>query len=277
MTPLTFTLDLEDPRPDERMQVRFPAATRQLLDFFAQHRIEATIFIVGTTAHRDPLLVRDIVSAGHRIASHSLDHVPLDRQTPARFREDTRRAKETLEDIAGASVNGFRAPVFSLTPQTVWALDVLLDLGFSYSSSVLPAGNPLHGFPGAPELPFRWANGLLEIPAPVTAFGPMRLPFLGGFYLRYLPRRIIARAMHESPAHSALWAYVHPHDIDHGAPFFRMKDTPMWVSVLLWLNRRRTCERLEFLIGLSGPGATFESFERRIAAGHFDTVPLYAP
>ena len=190
---ITFTLDLEDHRPNEALPKRYPQITEKILDFLQAQNIKATVFTVGSLAEKDPGLVRQVWAAGHEIAHHSHNHITLDRQSPAVFREDTRRAKQVLEDVTGEAVIGYRAPVFSLTRQTLWAVDILKELGFDYSSSILPAANPLHGMVGAPQTPFRWRNGLLEIPAPVGCFGPVRIPYLGGFYCRYLPMFLVKK------------------------------------------------------------------------------------
>ncbi len=256
---ITFTLDLEDHRPDEALPVRYPEITRKILEFLEERNIKATIFTVGALAKKDPQLVRRIHAAGHEIAHHSYDHVTLDQKTPGMFREETHRAKDILENIIGASVLGYRAPVFSLTRKTLWAVDILKDLGFSYSSSVLPAASPLHGMPGLPETPFRWANGLLEIPVPLARLGPAIMPYLGGFYFRYLPLRIIKDQIEKANRSTALWTYWHPYDFDAGEKNWRIKGASVPVSLLLWFNRKNTFKKLGWLADhfeFSGPFKT---------------------
>lgn len=250
-TPITFTLDLEDHRADRAGAPRYGAITDEILAFLQARDIAATVFVVGTLAEADPGLIRRIHDLGHEIAHHSLDHITLDRQTPEQFRADTRRARDILEDITGEKVRGYRAPVFSLTRRTVWAVDILADLGFDYSSSVLPAASPLHGFPGLPTTPFRWSGGLLEIPAPVADFGPLRLPYLGGVYLRYLPLALIRRAIDRSAPDAALWTYCHPYDFDPDERDWRIRGASLPVSLLLWFNRGNTFARLERLAALA--------------------------
>lgn len=241
---ITFTLDLEDHRPDESLPVRYPEMTEKILEFLERWNIKATVFTVGSLAKKDPETVRKVHAAGHEIAHHSYDHITLNRQSPAEFREDTRRAKEVIEDVIGEEVRGYRAPVFSLTRQTIWAVDILKELGFTYSSSVLPAANPLHGIPGAPHTPFRWSNGLLEIPAPVGKIGPFLMPYLGGFYFRYLPYPIVRRQIKKADDGAALWTYWHPYDFDVDEKNWRIKNASMPVSMLLWLNRKSTFKKL---------------------------------
>lgn len=254
---ITFTLDLEDHRPDESLPVRYPEMTEKILEFLDRHKIKATIFTVGSLAKKDPETVRKVHAAGHEIAHHSYDHITLDRQSPQEFRDDTRRAKETIEDVIGEAVHGYRAPVFSLTRRTLWAVDILKELGFAYSSSVLPAANPLHGIPGAPHAPFRWANGLLEIPAPVGKMGPFLMPYLGGFYFRYFPLPVVRGQIKKSAANAALWTYWHPYDFDAQEKNWRIKNASAPVSLLLWFNRKNTFKKLGRLANDFEFGAPF--------------------
>jgi polysaccharide deacetylase family protein (PEP-CTERM system associated) len=244
---ITFTLDLEDHRPDESLPVRYPEMTEKILEFLDERNIKATVFTVGSLAKKDPDIVRKVHAAGHEIAHHSYDHITLNRQNSQEFREDTRRAKEVIEDIIGEEVRGYRAPVFSLTRQTIWAVDILKELGFTYSSSVLPAANPLHGIPGAPQAAFRWANGLLEFPVPVGRLRPFLMPYLGGVYFRYLPFSIVRRQIKKADDGNALWTYWHPYDFDAEEKNWRIKNASTPASLLLWMNRKNTFKKLGML------------------------------
>jgi polysaccharide deacetylase family protein (PEP-CTERM system associated) len=244
---ITFTLDLEDHRPDESLPVRYPEMTEKILEFLDERNIKATVFTVGSLAKKDPDIVRKVHAAGHEIAHHSYDHITLNRQNSQEFREDTRRAKEVIEDIIGEEVRGYRAPVFSLTRQTIWAVDILKELGFTYSSSVLPAANPLHGIPGAPQAAFRWANGLLEFPVPVGRLRPFLMPYLGGVYFRYLPFSVVRRQIKKADDGNALWTYWHPYDFDAEEKNWRIKNASTPASLLLWMNRKNTFKKLGML------------------------------
>ena len=273
---VTFTLDLEDHRPDRALPKRYPAMTRRLLAFWRELDVRATVFVVGTLARDDPDLIKEIAAAGHEIAFHSLDHTPLPGLDAARFRRDTADGKKILEDLTGRPVIGFRAPVFSLTSRTVWAVEVLGDLGFRYSSSVLAARNPLHGYPGAPATPFRWPNGLVELPVPTTRLGPFRVPFLGGIYLRYLPSGLIRRRMNRAADGTALWIYCHPYDFDPDDPGVRIKGASWTTSILLKPKRRNTFEKLRRLLR-PGDGGGAPPFAELVEAGRFDAAPVFQP
>lgn len=236
--PVTFSLDLEDHRPDDAAELRYPEVTRRVLDLLDERNVTGTFFVVGEVAEAQPALVREVAARGHEVGLHAYRHVPLTEVEPATFREETARGKAVLEDLAGAEVVGFRAPTYSLVPASRWAVDELASLGFAYSSSVLPAPNPLFGFPGAPEVPFRWPNGLAELPAPVAGVGPFRVPLLGGTYLRLLPWPVVEAACRVTDLGPVPWTYCHPYDFDPGERFWWVPDAGR-LAPLLWVGRRR--------------------------------------
>lgn len=256
---LTVTFDLEDNRHSDAQQERFAAMSLRFLEFVEQRGIAATVFIVGEIARTHPELVRRVAAGGHEVGLHGLHHVPLAEVGRERLGQQVCEGRDLLEQVAGVPVLGFRAPIFSLTPSTRWAVDALLDAGFLYSSSVLPAANPMHGWPGAPETPFRWRNGLLELPCPLGGWGRMRIPFLGGVYLRYVPRALVRRWLGgggggggSSSAAAALWSYTHPYDLDADEPYFVMPHTGRLASRLLHARRGATLARLDAAIEAAG-------------------------
>jgi polysaccharide deacetylase family protein (PEP-CTERM system associated) len=235
---ITFTLDLEDHRPSEAAEARFPQATRAVLDFLSARGVRGTFFVVGEVAEHHPDLVRAVAAGGHELALHGWRHVPLTELDPAQLRADARRGKALLEELGGHGVTGFRAPTFSLVPESRWAVDVLAEAGFTYSSSVLPARSPLFGDPTVPVTPFTWPSGIVELPCPVARVGSVGLPYLGGVYLRALPRPA-ARALGAAARRDlALWVYCHPYDFDPGEPFWVVPEAGRLGSRLLWYNRR---------------------------------------
>jgi len=246
---ITVTLDIEDHLGRYEARGRYVENTRRLLAFLAERGVRGTFFTVGRVAEAAPALVREIAAAGHELACHSYRHTPLDRETPASFRGDTARAKALLEQAGGVPVVGYRAPIFSLTARTRWALDELGALGFRYSSSIVPAPHPLYGYPGAPRTPFRWPGGLVEFPVPLAGIGPLRVPFLGGVYLRYLPGWLIRRWARAQDG-TLLWTYLHPYDVDPEEPYAPLPDTATWVSVLTWLKRGGTWDKLGAVLAL---------------------------
>lgn len=270
---VTFSLDLEDHRFDRSGPRRYDSVTRRLADFLDEIGVRGTIFVVGEIAREEPALIRDLAERGHEIAFHSYYHRPLVNETVHQFRTESAAGKSELEDLIGKPVTGFRAPVFSLTRASLWAVDVLHELGFAYSSSVLPAPHPLYGLPDAPSEPFRWPNDLLELPVPLAKFGPWSLPYLGGIYLRYLPRGVIARLRKRAPDRQTLWTYCHPYDFDPEEPYGPIRDAPLWASILLWLNRGNSLAKLEAVLS----GSVAPPFAEQIAVGAFADVRRFNP
>lgn len=247
-----FTLDLEDRRSDPRAEARFVATTYAVLDFLSARGVIGTVFVVGSLAEQYPDLVRDVAARGHEVALHCQEHVALSELGERGTVEDLRRGKGVVEDITGAAVSGYRAPYFSLVPGTPWAPDVIRAAGFTYSSSVMPSRNPIAGYPGAPQQPFQWANGLVELPCPVAGIGPARLPYLGGAYLRILPAWLLRVLARTADPKALRWVYSHPYDFDPGEPFHVMPGTTALQSRLLWYNRRRMFDRVAQVLDGSG-------------------------
>jgi len=269
----TFTLDLEDHYPPPNPAPRYPAITYKVLVFLSDRRVKGTFFVLGEVAERHPELIRTIHEQGHEIAFHSYAHVPLDRENPQRFRDQTRRSKAFLEDLTGAEVIGFRAPIFSLTPATLWALPILEELGFRYTSSVLPLRHPLYGFPGAPQRPFRWKDSLVEIPVPVARIGPLLTPFLGGVYMRYLPDFLLVDLLRRQNTKTGLWTYCHPYDFDPGDKFVVMREATTLVSFLLWLNRSSTFRKVARILD-QGAGRPFRD---HLKDGAYNSLAAFDP
>jgi peptidoglycan-N-acetylglucosamine deacetylase len=253
--PITITLDLEDNRRLPEQEPRFVAMTERFLAFADAHRARATVFVVGELARSHPQLVRRVAQAGHEIGLHGLRHVALGDVGPGRLRAELDEGRTLLEDVAQVPVRGFRAPIFSLTPHTAWAIDEIAAAGFAYSSSVLPAANPLHGWPGALRTPFRWPNGLAELPCPVAGRGRALIPFLGGIYLRYVPEPLTRRLLARFADDALLWSYVHPYDLDPDEPFFVLPHAGWLTSRVVHTRRGATLRRLERLIDAAGGAA----------------------
>jgi polysaccharide deacetylase family protein (PEP-CTERM system associated) len=276
--PITFTLDLEDHRPHAQAPLRYPAVARRVLRQLDRHGVTGTFFVVGEIAESEPDLVREIAAHGHEIALHGWTHTPLTSLDRSSFAEQVTRGKAYLEVLADRPVVGFRAPTFSLTRATTWATEVLVDAGFTYSSSVLPNANPLYGFPGAPREPFRWPSGLVELPVPVAGWGRLRVPYLGGTYLRLIPGSLIERA-HLQSERRVPWMYVHAYDVDTAERFWVVPDAG-WMSPLLWVGRRGLPDKIDALLadGAAGPplcerldeadaGGVFDPFGHAVTAG----------
>ncbi len=249
---------------------RIDALMDDLLARFAEREIRCTAFVIGDLAREHPDLVRRIGAAGHEIGLHGPDHRLLSKWDPSEFVARCRDARAHLEDLSGADVRGFRAPIFSLTPAVPWAPGALVDSGFTYSSSVVPARQSRgeSGFPGAPREPFRWRSGLVELPAGVYARTPV-----GGAYLRLLPRPLVRR-MHRGLPRRAPWVYVHPYDFDAAEDRRHLPGTGRIESRMLFARRRRMTERLELLLADGAAPPLGEQIPGLVADGQ---LPTFVP
>ena len=207
---------------------RILPATLPLLDLLADRGVHATFFVVGEVIETHPALVQGIVNAGHEIGCHTYTHRPLWELTETQFDEELFRFSQVVErHLPGVEPRGFRAPTFSLSPDTAWALGVLARHGYSYDSSVFPMRTPLYGVPDAPPTPYRPAPNLVDsdpaapiVEWPMTAWriGPLTIPVCGGFYLRVLPIPLILHGLRQARKHGPIVIYLHPWELDPDTP-----------------------------------------------------------
>jgi polysaccharide deacetylase family protein (PEP-CTERM system associated) len=247
MSDVVFTFDLEDHRPDDSAELRFPAVTDELLDDLEKWGVIGTVFVVGEVVRDHPDLVARVAARGHELGLHGATHTPLPDVGADTFRTVTAEAMDRLAQTIQTPVHGFRAPIFSLVPESAWAPEILTDLGFLYSSSVLPARNPLYGWPGAPDEPFRWPSGLIEIPSPTFGLGPATVPLLGGVYLRVAPAPLIRWAARRSPSHA--WLYSHPYDFDPDEERWLLPEVGRLGSRMMWWGRKGMKQRVRSVVG----------------------------
>ena len=230
-----MTVDVEDyfhvsvfdgivPRTEwDAMESRVCANTERLLDIFDEYSVRSTFFVLGWVGEKYPALVTKIAARGHEVASHGYAHRLVYDQTPAAFRDDVRRAKALLEEASGRPVVGYRAPSYSITPRSLWALDVLIEEGYQYDSSIFPIRHDRYGIPVSDRQPYRIdRNGgsLIEVPGSTTRLGPMNLPVAGGGYFRILPYKWThwgIRRVNEQERRPAVF-YLHPWEIDPDQP-----------------------------------------------------------
>jgi polysaccharide deacetylase family protein (PEP-CTERM system associated) len=201
---------------------RVADSTRRLLDLLAAAGVRATFFVLGWVAERRPDLVKDVQAGGHEVGSHSHAHRLIYEQTPAEFRADLRRSREVLEGILGAPVTAYRAPSFSITRRSLWALDVLAEEDFRLDSSVYPTRHDRYGIPGAPLGPHRIdrpAGSLWEFPPPVYRCVGYPLPVGGGGWFRLYPYRLTRGCLRRVNKSGRPFAvYLHPWELDPDQP-----------------------------------------------------------
>lgn len=233
-----------DPATWDQIPLRVERNTQRLLDLFAEQGVRATFFVLGWVAERCPGLVRAIADHGHEIACHGYSHQLIYGQTPAVFREETMRAKACLEDQAQRPVLGYRAASYSITQRSLWALDVLAELGFAYDSSIFPIRHDRYGIPGSPRWPYRLTtpNGgsLLEFPPSTLSILGYRLPVAGGGYFRLYPypfTRFALARLNRVEGQSFIF-YLHPWEIDPGQP----RIPAGWLSTFRHYTNLSRCE-----------------------------------
>jgi polysaccharide deacetylase family protein (PEP-CTERM system associated) len=220
-----------------------------LLELLARHDARGTFFVLGWVAERDPGLVRRIAEAGHEVASHGWDHRRVREQEPRAFRDSVRRTRQFLEEVTGAPVRGFRAPSFSIVRGCEWALDILIEEGYGYDSSLFPIRRPGYGYANGARDPHwieRPAGRLAEAPPATLTVGGLRLPAGGGAYFRLLPYALVRSAFREAERRGAPTTfYIHPWELDPEQPRF---DVPATTRIRHYGGLAGTRSRLERLL-----------------------------
>lgn len=262
--PIALTVDVEDyfqvsafessiSRAQwDAMPHRVAANTEKVLDIFEEFSLHATFFVLGWVAERYPMLVQRMVREGHEVACHGYDHARITTMQPETFRQDVERSRKLLQDISGQAVEGYRAPSYTITQQTLWALDILIDVGFRYDSSIFPIHHDVYGIPGGERFPYvimRKDGQIKEFPPSTLTFSilgkSLVLPFSGGGYLRLLPSACLSAAFGKLCREGRPCAlYFHPWEIDPDQP--RVK-APLKSRFRHYLNLRGTENKLRRL------------------------------
>ena len=246
-----FTVDVEDyfhvsgfaevvptsSWPDRAARVE--VGLNKLLELLDQHQVRGTFFILGWVADHQPQLVRRIAELGHELGSHSYAHQLVYRQTSHEFREDLRRSREVIEQASGQRVTSYRAPSFSIVRDSLWALEVLIEEGFTIDSSIFPIWHDRYGIPDAETNPCEMRNPagtIVEFPPTVWELGRLRMPVGGGGYLRIFPELVTRVGLNAvARAGRPFQIYVHPWELDPGQPRLPGR----------WLSRQRHYRNLD--------------------------------
>lgn len=249
-----LTVDVED-WPQSTLDHTLPITaravqnTQRLLELFRQHRVQATFFILGLLAEKFPQLVADIAAEGHEIASHGYSHRAVFDIGPQGFADELKRSVALLEDISGQRVRGYRAPDFSITTRSLWALDLLAQHGLEYDSSVFPKKMRRYGIDQFPRGIHRLPNGLIEVPLSTVLWAGQRWPVAGGGYFRLFPYPLTRNAIRRLQAEgSPAIVYLHPYEIDPTELRELPWSIPWRTRLTQGLNRRRVAPRLTQLL-----------------------------
>lgn len=259
-----MTVDVEDyyhvaafakvinPSEWDKWPSRVEANTHKLLQLFSDANIKITFFILGWVAERHPDLVKAIQAQGHEIASHGYSHQLIYKQSPEVFRAETAKSKQILEDITQAPITGYRAASYSITQRSLWALDILAELGFTWDSSIFPTRHDNYGIPGSPEQPYRIVTSsgaiLTEFPLTTAKVLGQSVPAAGGGYFRqypYLLSRWLFKRASLNETQPQIF-YLHPWEIDPEQP--RVPNASWFSNFRHYTNLARCMPRLERMI-----------------------------
>ena len=253
-----FTVDLEDWYQGleiessmwQQFESRIETGIKTLLSILDEYQVKATFFVLGHLAERYPELIKKIAGLGHDIGSHGYSHTMLYKLTPTQFRDELKRSKGMLEGLCGKKVTCFRAPFFSITRDSLWALDILSEEGFSFDSSIFPVHNYRYGIPEAPRSPFTLTlenrRTIREFPISVHRLAGVNLPFSGGAYFRLLPYRLTHYCIKRvNGLGLPVVFYIHPWELDPHHPRINL---PRRISLTHYARLSSTKKKLEKLL-----------------------------
>jgi polysaccharide deacetylase family protein (PEP-CTERM system associated) len=229
-----LTIDFEDwyqgleiPQTDwAGFEDRIVPVGHRLLALLAEAGVRATFFVLGYIAERHPDMVRAIAAAGHEVGTHGYSHTLIYNQTPEVFRAELTRAVRVLEEITGRAVVSHRAPFFSITKDSLWALDILGELGIRYDSSIFPVVNYRYGIADAPRWPYEIksaAHTLTEFPISTWQVMGKNVPIAGGAYFRIYPYAFTRQGLRAINRQGRPFVfYLHPWELDPDHPRIRL-------------------------------------------------------
>lgn len=256
-----FTVDVEDYYQVEAFskvidrdlwhtyESRVENNTGRILDLLDKHQVKGTFFVLGAVAKKHPKIVRKIADHGHEIASHGMSHRLIYTQSPDVFRKETRDSKALLEDLAQQSINGYRAATYSITNKSLWALEILVEEGFGYDSSIFPMRHDKYGIPDVnrePHVIETRAGSIVEIPISVFEKRGLKLPVAGGGYFRLWPYWLTRNCLKSINQNREFIFYLHPWEIDDEQP--RIKEAGLFSKFRHYNNLHKCEHRLERLL-----------------------------
>lgn len=238
-----------DPANWSNYTTRVEKNTGALLELFAKKGLTATFFVLGWVAERYPELVKSIYNAGHEIASHGYSHQIIYKQKQEVFKDEAIRSKQILEDIIQQAVTGYRAASYSITPKSLWALDILAEAGYEWDSSIFPIHHDKYGIPNSPTSPYfiKTSSGKMikELPLTTAKYLGVKLPAAGGGYFRLFPywlsKTLLKKASEKSPA----IFYLHPWEVDPEQP--RVEGASLLSRFRHYNNLDKCMDRLDIL------------------------------
>lgn len=232
-----------------KFEERIETAGEKLLQILDDAGTRATFFMLGYVAEKHPDLVKRVEAAGHEIGTHGFSHTLIYTQKPEVFKEELTRAIKFLEDLTGKKVLGHRAPFFSITKDSLWALDILGELGVKYDSSIFPILNYRYGIADAPRFPYQIrSNGheFTEFPISTLKLPGFTMPISGGAYFRIYPYQLTKQAIKAvNRSGQPATFYLHPWELDPDHPRI---DVPRRIALTHYFNLGATERRLRKLL-----------------------------
>ncbi|MFC1475667.1 DUF3473 domain-containing protein [Candidatus Zixiibacteriota bacterium] len=222
--------------PDDRVDPSIIQSVRQVLELLDQTKNTATFFVLGTVARDYPELIGEIAARGHEIASHGYLHRRLVNLTADDFARDLDLSLEALAKAGAAEIKGYRAPCFSITRRTMWALGIIKKRGLAYDASIFPVRRRLYGIADWPTAPTQLENGLWEFPPATVRFCGQNFPVAGGGWLRMLPYRLIKRGLQSRNLSSPAVLYFHPHELDPSGATLRHRPKSLYTRLVTRLE-----------------------------------------
>ncbi|MBI2521707.1 MAG: polysaccharide deacetylase family protein [Bdellovibrio sp.] len=233
MNTIALSFDIEDWFCVQNMKEIFPfkkwnlcelrvyESTNYILKTLNERNIKATFFVLGWVAERIPDLVLNIAKQGHEIATHGYSHTPINHMTRNEFQKDTEKSLSLLQDIVGRPIYGYRAPSFSITKNTLWALDILRELGIKYDSSINPIKHPEYGIVGFNQ-EIHFVNGILEVPLAASSLWGVEIPISGGGFFRLYPYWFFKMMLRKKSSNGHAVTYFHPWEFDSKQPKIKL-------------------------------------------------------
>jgi polysaccharide deacetylase family protein (PEP-CTERM system associated) len=263
VTAFASTVRIED---WDQFQCRVEANTYRILEMLAAANTRATFFVLGWVAHKYPRLVREIHGCGHEIGNHSYWHRLVYNLTPEEFRKDLLLANKTIENIIGQAVVAYRAPSFSITQRSLWALEILAEEGFQYDSSIFPIRHDRYGIAGAPRgpHPMHTAEGhLREFPPSVLRVAKFNVPVGGGGYFRLYPTWFTRYCLRRINAQNRpVMFYIHPWEFDINQPRLAASRTSRFRHYINLAKTESRFERLLTTLRFSSMSDSDRAFQR---------------
>lgn len=222
---------------DEKPDPSVVPAVGKVLDLLDETKNTATFFVLGTVAEYYPEIVQEILARGHEVASHGYLHQRLFHLTPDEFEKDVNKSLEALTKAGAGKIKGYRAPCFSITRRTMWAVDIIKKCGLVYNSSIFPVRRRLYGIPDWPDRPTRHQNGLWEFPPATIRVLGQNLPVAGGGWLRMLPYSLVTSGIRSPRLKSPAVFYFHPYELEPSGVRLRHQPKKIYTRLVATLER----------------------------------------